>query len=179
MNIFVLDENPKLCAQYHYDTHIRKMLIEYAQLLSGAWRVMEGEKYIFFEKGKRKIHYKLRNHMELEPNLYKVSHLNHPCSIWARESAGNYVWLYNLLKYVAEEYTYRFGTPHKTFNVIPYLENIPPSLENIGFYKTPFAQAIPDHLKSDNPVLSYRKLYRTEKAHLMEYTKREIPKFLK
>jgi hypothetical protein len=32
MNIFYLDEDPKICAQYHCDKHVVKMIIEYAQL---------------------------------------------------------------------------------------------------------------------------------------------------
>lgn len=33
MNIFMLDSNPELAAQYHYDTHIVKMILESAQIL--------------------------------------------------------------------------------------------------------------------------------------------------
>jgi hypothetical protein len=42
MNIFYLDEDPKICAQYHCDKHVVKMIIEYAQLLSTAHRVLDG-----------------------------------------------------------------------------------------------------------------------------------------
>ena len=34
MNIFYLDHDPKICATYHNDKHVVKMIIEYAQLLS-------------------------------------------------------------------------------------------------------------------------------------------------
>jgi len=33
MNIFILDNNPKLAAQYHCDKHCVKMILESAQLL--------------------------------------------------------------------------------------------------------------------------------------------------
>lgn len=36
MNIFYLDQNPQICASYHHDVHVRKMIIESAQILSGA-----------------------------------------------------------------------------------------------------------------------------------------------
>ena len=42
MNIFYLDKNPKICAMYHNDKHVVKMILEYAQLLSTAHRVLDG-----------------------------------------------------------------------------------------------------------------------------------------
>ena len=43
MNIFYLHENPKICAEMHLDKHSSKMLVEYAQLLSTAHRVLDGK----------------------------------------------------------------------------------------------------------------------------------------
>ena len=61
MNIFILDNNPQLCAQYHNNKHVVKMILESAQLLCGAHWVTGGEA------------------------PYRLSHKNHPCSIWVRE----------------------------------------------------------------------------------------------
>ncbi len=36
MNIFYLDNDPKVCAEMHNDKHCIKMILEYAQLLSTA-----------------------------------------------------------------------------------------------------------------------------------------------
>lgn len=36
MNIFFLDENPRLAAQYHNDTHVNKQIVESCQILSTA-----------------------------------------------------------------------------------------------------------------------------------------------
>jgi hypothetical protein len=33
MNIFVLDTNPELCAKYHCDIHLCKMITEHNQIL--------------------------------------------------------------------------------------------------------------------------------------------------
>ena len=44
MNVFFLDKDPKLASEYHCDKHVVKMLIEYAQLMSTAHRVMYGTK---------------------------------------------------------------------------------------------------------------------------------------
>lgn len=43
MNIFYLDRDVSKCAEYHNDKHVVKMIIEYAQLLSTAHRVIDGE----------------------------------------------------------------------------------------------------------------------------------------
>jgi len=43
---------------------------------------------------------------------------------------------------------------------------------------TPPAQAMPDYLKSEDAVFSYRMYYKLEKQHLLKYTRREIPEWL-
>ena len=45
MNIFYLNNDPKVCAQMHNDSHCSKMIIEYAQLMSTAHRYLDGEFY--------------------------------------------------------------------------------------------------------------------------------------
>ena len=46
MNIFYLDPDPIACAEQHCDAHASKMCVEYAQLLSTAHRVVDGDYYI-------------------------------------------------------------------------------------------------------------------------------------
>ena len=46
MNIFFLDKNPILAAKYHSDAHVIKMILESAQLLSTAHRVLDGYEVI-------------------------------------------------------------------------------------------------------------------------------------
>ena len=55
MNIFYLNNNPKVCAQMHNDSHCSKMIIEYAQLMSTAHRVLDGESYYGKTANGRKI----------------------------------------------------------------------------------------------------------------------------
>ena len=45
MNIFYLHEDPIQNAKWHVDKHVVKMVTEYAQLLSTAHRVLDGEMY--------------------------------------------------------------------------------------------------------------------------------------
>ena len=42
MNIFYLDKNPVVAAQMQCDKHVVKMILESAQMLSTAHRVLDG-----------------------------------------------------------------------------------------------------------------------------------------
>ena len=55
MNVFYLHEDPKTCAEMHIDKHCVKMIIEYAQLMSTAHRVLDGLEYEGRTKNGRKI----------------------------------------------------------------------------------------------------------------------------
>jgi hypothetical protein len=155
MNIFVLDLNQELCAQYHVDRHVVKMILETAQLLCTSLRFY-GADY-----------------------GYKMTHINHPCSIWARESRENFNWLKKLGMELCKEYTFRFGKIHKSQEVIEkaFCENIF-SKKIIAEGLTEFAQAMPENYKGNEPVIAYRNYYKNEKKHLFKYTKRDAPKWL-
>ena len=43
MNIFYLNKSPEICAKEHVDKHVVKMIVEYAQLLSTAHRMIDGD----------------------------------------------------------------------------------------------------------------------------------------
>ena len=77
MNIFYLDNDPKVAAEMHCDKHVVKMLVEYAQILSTAHRMVDGEKYIGKSKLGRKVtRYrlkKLREHC-----IQRSCHFNRP-----------------------------------------------------------------------------------------------------
>jgi len=69
MNVFYLDRNPITAAQMHCDKHVVKMILEYAQLLSTAHRLLDGTPATWFwtdtrlvgdrmvTKTHRKVHY--------------------------------------------------------------------------------------------------------------------------
>jgi hypothetical protein len=150
MNIFVLDLEPKKCAEYHMDKHAVKMILETAQLLCGVHWVTGGE------------------------SPYKLSHKNHPCSIWARECYENYVWLCDLGMELCKEYTFRYGKRHKSQDVIEWCLVNRPNIPIKGDI-TPFALAMPDECKVGDVVESYRKYYMTSKRELAVWKNREIP----
>ena len=95
MNIFYLSNDVNDCAKQHVDKHVVKMIIEYAQLMSTAHRVLDGHMYMDKTKNNRNIK-RWRLHSNLESIVYKASHINHPSAIWVRESKEHYMWLYDL-----------------------------------------------------------------------------------
>ena len=100
MNIFLLNENPLLCAEQHCDKHVVKMVIEYAQLMSTAHRYLDGELYGDLTEAGRKIKRWRHPNSNMESTLYKASHVNHPDGLWVRSSSANYDYLYDLLQRV-------------------------------------------------------------------------------
>jgi hypothetical protein len=58
------------------------------------------------------------------------------------------------------------------------LDHCPPEIEIAGEC-TPFARAMPPQYKHfDDPVDSYRMYYAVEKAPILQYTKRDMPRWL-
>lgn len=156
MNIFFLHSDPKKCAQYHCDKHVVKMILESAQMLCTAHHCFDS-----------KI-----------PNLYKKTHVNHPSSVWVRESKSHYKWLYNLFVELCEEYKYRYGKVHKTdAKLRKVLKNPPKGLKDAGFVDPP--QAMPEEYRSGNSVKSYRKYYNEEKYSFCTWKERDVPEWFR
>ena len=86
MNIFHVDTDPKICAEQMCDKHVVKMVIETAQLLSTAHRIVDGKEYKGKTKSNRNIKRWLHPDSEMETKLYKACHVNHPSTIWTRET---------------------------------------------------------------------------------------------
>ncbi len=149
MNIFVLDLDPKINAQYHVDKHVVKMITEYTQLLSSVFRFQE-------------------------LNIgYNETHVNHPCAKWVRESLDNYIWLKHLNFELHKEWQYRYDHiyNHKAFDMMLTLPD--PNLKSIGL--TSFVQAMPLELKDPDAVIAYRNYYNISKRHILSWKKRDIP----
>ena len=53
MNIFFLHRDPEQAAKEHVDKHVVKMIVEYAQLLSTAHRMLDGIEYTVYSKTKQ------------------------------------------------------------------------------------------------------------------------------
>jgi hypothetical protein len=173
MNIFFLDNNLKLCAEYHVDRHAVKMIVELAQMLSSAHRFLDGKLEIVKINNRSKKIYKLNNNDSL---IYHISHVNHPCTVWVRESIHNYMETFELFKYLCEEYTYRYGKIHMTDTKLSKILSVAPNnIPNVS--STPKAQAMPDIYKCDDAITAYRNYYIHEKSHLAVWSKRTIPEW--
>lgn len=147
MNIFWLDTDLRKNAEYYCDKHVVKMITEYAQMLSTANR-LNG-----LDEG------------------YKITHLNHPCNIWVRESLYNWKLLRLMAYHINEEYYYRFMRPHKSFEVIKSL-HIPP-IKDIGLTTPPLC--MPDKYKTENIINSYRNYYLGDKKDIAKWNHSKKP----
>jgi hypothetical protein len=93
---------------------------------------------------------------------YKPTHANHPCTKWIGHSRANAVWLIDLARELNNEWRNRYGHSHdhKSWSVI---ETMTPALGGLpARRRTPFALAMPDEYKSDDPVASYRAYYKSK-----------------
>ena len=96
MNIFVTDKCPMISAQALDNKRVVKMAIETAQLLSAA---------IFI------------NSNIIYEDIYKPTHLKHPCTIWASARSGNWDWLFQHFIALCEEYSFRYTKQHASGNI--------------------------------------------------------------
>jgi len=156
MNIFALDKSPKKSAEMLVNSHIVKMPLESCQMLCTT--------HHFFDKKTKAP--------------YKKSFVNHPCTIWVRESLSNYLWLTEHAYHLCLQYTNRYKKRHKCMEVVEWcINNYPKGLKDIGL--TDFAIAMPvEYVVEGNPIQSYREYYRIGKKHLHIYTNSEMPEFL-
>jgi hypothetical protein len=132
MNIFLLDKDINKCVSQYHNKHVVKMVLETAQLLCSAH----------------------------DPGVapYKRTHYNHPCAVWTRASVHNYLWLCDLGKAIAKEYTKRYGRRHKSEDVIDWCEEHIPYLPNQGLTELP--QCMPDEFKVEgDPIEAYNAYY--------------------
>jgi hypothetical protein len=143
-----------LAARMHCDKHVIKMIVESCQILSTVAR----------EKYKVDIGYKSGwNH--------------HPCVKWAAETDMNFAWLFILARQLCKEYTYRYNKTHKCESLLNEFEPLVKTLQYDDFIE-PYL-AMPDDCKVPDKVESYRNYYLVHKSHLLYYTRREIPFWIK
>lgn len=176
MNIFYVHSDPIIAAQSLVDRHVVKMVLEAAQLLSTAHRVIDGTEYVDKTKtGRRVKRWKLND--DRDSVLYSATHVSHPSAVWARATNNNYNWLFCHFVALLHEYTYRYGKIHKCQEMYSWLCT-PPKNIPIG-YMTAITPAMPDEYKvPGNSVESYRNYYREGKKHLHKWTKREAPEWI-
>jgi hypothetical protein len=177
MNLFVLDPDPVKAAQLQCDKHVVKMIVESAQMLSTAHRMLDGVKEKRPSKsGKRMVDYYVHPNNNLEAVLYKAVHFAHPCTVWTMETNNNYNWHYVHFCALCDEYKHRYGKEHSTDTLLREILSTPPRNIEVGYKtKQPLAMKSNPECMGPDVVESYRAYYQTkQKRFKMAWTKREI-----
>ena len=161
MNIFFLDNDPVRSANMHCDKHVCKMIIEYAQMLCSAHRLLD--------PSDQSDHDAMR--------LHKVAFPHHPMTQWVMESTGNYDWLYQQFCRLLEEYYFRYGwelnREHDHYRLRYHLSNCPRNMARGKWTFPPACMPVDYHRRSI--VASYRDFYNHDKWHFCKWTFREQP----
>lgn len=170
MNIFILDEDPNVCARYHVDKHVGKMGMELTQMLCTV----------------------MRERCDIDYG-YKSTYINHPCTKWVGESYANFLWTRKLAYCLFKEHTYRYGSIHAAqavlediFEWIPEIEDTLPKFGPFPLVidgkrypgMTPFYKAVSARFKKYDPITAYRLYYYYVKRRLHEWTGRPTPPFM-
>jgi len=150
MNIFYLDKCPHKAAELQYNKHVVKMILESAQMLCTAHHVYGNPDDV----------------------PYKQAHLNHPSTVWCRQSIPNYMWLYKHMIALGDEYTKRYSKQHLSITKCKEFLSIAP--QRIDKYKsfTQPPQAMPDEYKDECSIQAYWNYYIGEK-HVVANLKTE------
>jgi len=172
MNIFKLDESPKLAAEMHCDKHCVKQILESLQILSCA--VIR--------------HGATPDQMPLtaKGTPYRGGYPHHPSSRWGGDSRSNFLWLCDLAENLCKEYTFRYGKIHSCEAKLEILKDLSYLIPNGP--ETPFAVAISQdsicrqkitNFENLSVVSKYREYYNYDKSRFAKWTKREAPNWYK
>jgi hypothetical protein len=154
MNIFYLHKDPVEAAKLQYNKHVVKMILESAQMLCTA-------------------HHHYGNGDKVP---YKKAHYNHPSTIWVRENAYNYLWLYRHMLALGDEYTKRYGKQHLTITkCYDPLFSLPPGIPvpKQSTHTQP-PQAMPDEHKHKCSVQAYWNYYIADKSVIANLKKETL-----
>ena len=157
MNVFWLDEDPRLAARYHCDQHVNKMLLEAAQVLCTAARA---------------------NGYDAE-FLYRSTHVSHPVTVWASTSRANWLRLREHAAALNEEFVERYEKrqDHASWSVISQID--PAKIDFPSSEPTPRPQAMPEeYRRPGDPVGAYRAYYAGEKAEWATWAHTAEPPWL-
>ena len=145
MNIFAYDPCPKQSALWLDDIRKNKMILEGCQVLSSTVAMLKPE---------------------WAHRVYKITHQNHPCSVWTRGTAGNFSWL---LTHTEALYDQR-GRTHASSRLFPvFREFISEHSDAFMFEEqTPFANCA----RNKDLGIDYTGVSDTHKAYRLYTTAR-------
>ena len=133
---------------WHGDSHVIKMILESTQILFTCGHVLNPE---WLEACPYKV--------------YKQTHVNHPCVVWARESYSNFNYLIRLACELCLEKKRRWNgnKPHACEKILVWMRQnpIPPEkFEQLPM--TPIFPAMPEELREprEETIYDSMQLYR-------------------
>lgn len=175
MNIFVLDSNPSIAAEMHCDKHVPKMIIEHAQMMAAAYYSTLGISRKKEISGREAQVASLfsgwpRKKPDGSEWYYAISHINHPCTVWTRESLDNFYWVLQCTEGLCREFEKRWNKKHKIAAIVEWMYSNPPVLPSKNI--TPFAKAMPLCYQTEDAILSYRKYYAFKTTYMKVQWKR-------
>lgn len=118
MNIFVTDTCPVKSARALDDVRLNKMILETAQMLCTNALALAKPGLNPAEPAP---------HFDIPDSLvpYKPTHMNHPCTVWARKSRYNYDWLARHFISLVDEKADRTHKLHLSYTkLMPLLTHI-------------------------------------------------------
>jgi len=185
MNIFAVSRNPIESAQQMIDKHIVKMPTETCQMLHT--NALYFQYVQAYDKEPTLAELKAF-HKETDSQMIKPAMLNHPSTIWARQSQDNFNWLYMHGYELCKEFTFRYGKEHGSYQRILNTE-IPEDYETSWAFPvkglTPISIAMDDKYRIKNVydnewdfvTESYRHYYIKGKWRFAEWRKRGRPEW--
>lgn len=174
MNIFVLDNDPRVAANYMCNKHVVKMIVESCQLMSTAHHVLDGQTITRTAKNGRK--FGTYEHVRPGFKFLRCTMMNHPCTIWTRSSKQAYYWLWEHTHELLKVYKVRYEKVHAYDDMVQYsLVHAPTKISDCRM--PPFAQAMPEQYKNADAVTAYRNYYIGEKSRFARWPLGKIPKW--
>lgn len=163
------------------------MITEYAQLLSTAHRVLDGQQITYYQLDANLKLRKCKAWLHPDDKIvgdtlyweyYKAFNPKHPSCVWVMQSHINYNWLYLLFTVLHQEYTMRYSKQHNAFTAnYSKLHKKPINIPKCD--ATPLLCAMPEDCKiSDDPVKNYREYYRRYKTHIHSWKNRSKPDWI-
>lgn len=159
MNIFFLDPDPKVAAEYSCDSHVRKMILESAQIMSTVHWIADCS---------------VAEALYGRSEIYAPTHPRHPSVLWAARSLSNWRWLQQHCFALSDERLWRFPHYKHHKSTIVARDMPEPSILDLGL--TAFVVGFKSELEYPfDAIRAYQLYYKREKRHLAAWTRRGAP----
>ena len=185
MNIFALSKCPEESAKQMIDKHVIKMPTETCQMLHTNILYMQ---YVHVHGKEPQLKDLKAFHQEIGSELMKPAMLNHPSTIWARQSRDNFKWLFVHGRRLCHEYTWRYNKKHGSQIRIEDVWKHKQSINEHQYPKqelTPVSIAMDDKYRIENNfyddwdfvIESYRHYYLEGKWRIAEWKRDRRPEW--